>query len=371
MPSFEDMKKQKSPSVIGEQLKEMANMVMDETFSNSTTYRRGMIYDCTMKELQEMEFRFVKTKTYTIEKDQVEYWVQFRPGVNPEITFDTSEDQKHRLGYYIDVLDDNTKVFEKWLIVGKDTSEFDRYNVLKCNWEFEWLDKDRVYHKCLGCVRDRNSYNSGVWSDGYTTSVENQTAFIIPTNEETRGIDYGMRFMITDNPQHPKTYEITKLMDTFPLGTTKVVLSQVHYNEHTDFFGVNEKFFRDTKTHMICDFYESSLRPLNPIKPLPLTTWRLSEVNEKLYVNGQPQTIQAIPSENTDVSCEWHVFIDGEDYTDKLEELNDYLNISIDKLDHTLTIAAINKDLAKYIISIKIYDVDKTYYDFVEMEVAI
>ena len=51
-----------------------------------------------------------------------------------------------------------------------------------------------------------------------------------------------MRFMITDNPQHPKTYELTKLMDTFPLGTTKVVLSQVHYNEHTDFFGVNEKF---------------------------------------------------------------------------------------------------------------------------------
>ena len=160
MPSFEDMKKQYSPTVIGEQLKEMSNMVMNETFSNSTSYRKGMIYDCNMEEIQEIEFRFLKTKTYTIEKDAVEYMVQFRPGVNPEVDFDTSKDQKHRLGFYIDVKDENTKLVEKWLIVGKDNSEFDKYNVLKCNWWFEWLDKDRKYHKCLGCVRDRNNYNS-------------------------------------------------------------------------------------------------------------------------------------------------------------------------------------------------------------------
>ena len=98
MPSFEDMKKRYSPTVIGEQLKEMSNMVMDETFSNSTSYRVGKIYDCNMLEIQEMEFRFIKTKTYTIDKDAVEYWVQFRPGVNPEVDFDTSKDRKHRLG---------------------------------------------------------------------------------------------------------------------------------------------------------------------------------------------------------------------------------------------------------------------------------
>lgn len=167
MPSFEDMQKKYSYNTIGQQIKEMANMAMNETFSNSTTYREGMIYDCNMNELKKMEFRFVKTKTYTVEKDQVEYWVQFRPGVNPEIEFDTSHDQRHRLGYYIDICDDNSKMTEKWLIVGKDTSEFDRYNVLKCNWLFEWLDEDRVYRKCLGCVRDRNSYNSGVARRSY------------------------------------------------------------------------------------------------------------------------------------------------------------------------------------------------------------
>ena len=162
MPSFEEMKKIYSSDTIGQQIKEVSNMVINETFSNTTTYRKGMIYDCNMNKLKEIEFKFQKTKTYTIEKDQVEYFVTFRPGVNPEVDFDNSKDQKHRLGYYIDILDDNTNNYDKWLIVGKDTSEFDKYNVLKCNWLFEWLDEDRVYRKCLGCVRDRNSYNSGI-----------------------------------------------------------------------------------------------------------------------------------------------------------------------------------------------------------------
>ena len=370
MPSFEDMKRKHSPAAIGHQLKEMANMVMDETFSNSTTYRNGMIYDCNMNEIEKLDFRFVKTKTYTIEKDQVEYWVQFRPGVNPEIEYDTSKDQKHRLGYYIDIFDDNSKMIEKWLIVGKDTSEFDRYNVLKCNWVFEWLDENRVYRRCLGCVRDRNSYNSGVWSDGFTTSVENQTMFIVPTNDITMALDYGDRFMITDNTIHPKTYEITNMMDTFPLGTTKVILKQCHYNEHTDLCGIDERFFGDEEVHMVCNYYESTLRP-SPNKLFSPISWSLSDVNDKLYVHGQPQVIHAVSNEETDTPCEWHISLDGEDYTDKLEELKEYLDISIDNINNTFTIAAINKDLANYVVTVKIYDVAKSYYDFVDMEVCI
>lgn len=177
--------------------------------------------------------------------------------------------------------------------------------------------------------------------------------------------------MITDNPKHPKTYEVTKLMDTFPLGATKVILTQSHYNEHTDFCDVDEEFFEDRDTHMICDFYKSSIEPTNPNKPIIHTKWKLEKVNEKLYVHGQPQIIQAIPDVETDSTCEWHIFVDGEDYTNKIDELYNYLEISIDDTNHTFTIAAINKDLAKYIISVKIYDSARTYYDFVEMEVVI
>ncbi len=374
MPSFEEMQRYYSSTTIGEQLKESSDLVTNETFSNSTTYRKGKIYDCNMNEIQEIEFKFLKTKTYTIEQNQVEYMIQFRPGVNPEIDFDTSNDQKHRLGYYIDIKDNNSKLVEKWLIVGKDVGEFTKYNALKCNWLLEWLDKDRQYKKCLVCVRDRNNYNSGVWSDGFTTSIENQTAFIAPTNDDIRGIDYDKRFMITDNTQYPKTYSITKAMDTFPLGITKFTLSQSHYNEHTDFCGIEEDFFGDEKLHMICNYYKSNLKPINNTEDLLNTasiTWKLSNVNDKLYVNGQPQIIKATPSITTSTLCEWHLFIDGEDYTNRLIELESYLDIEFDEYNNTLSIAAINKDIAKYIITVKIYDDARTYYDFVEMEVAI
>lgn len=182
--------------------------------------------------------------------------------------------------------------------------------------------------------------------------------------------------MITDNPLYPKTYEVTKTMDSFPIGTTKVTLIQSHYNEHVDLCGIEENYFEDKETHMICDFYESKILPSLPNKEeidnvSQNIIWKLSEVNDKLYVNGQPQIIKAIPNHTTKKKCEWHIFVDGVDYTDKLNELENYLIIEKDELDNILTITAINKDLAKYIISIKVYDKAKTYYDFVEMEVCI
>lgn len=196
--------------------------------------------------------------------------------------------------------------------------------------------------------------------------------FIVPTNNEIMALDYGKRFMITDNTIHPKVYEITKMMDTFPVGMTKVVLKQCHYNEHIDLCGSDVDFFGDEDIHMICNYYESTLRP-SPNKLFSPISWTLSDVNDKLYVHGQPQVIRAIPSEylNTGESCEWHILLDGEDYTKKLEELKDYLEVNIDTQNNTCTIAAINKDLVNYIVTVKVYDNDKSYYDFVDMEVCI
>ena len=403
MPSFEDMKK-RYPSgfagTLGQQIKEMSNMVFDETFSNNTTYRKGMIYDKNMNELEEMEFKFIKTKTFTVDKDLVEYWVQFKTGINPEIMFDKSEDQRHRMGYYIDVWDDNSKEIKKWLIVSKDQSEFDRYLVLECNWLFEWLDHDRVYHKCLGCLRNQNSYNSGIWASDFSTQVEDQMKFIVPANDETKTIDYNIRFMLSDNDLIPKTYEISKVLDTFPIGTIQCTLAQTLYNKHTDFCGRDFGYFGDNNIHRVCDFTQSIIQPDKDVSTgeVPqFTKWKLSGSNEELYVYGYPQVITATPEKETTSVPKWKIFIDNEDVIYKLDSdytgsetdtfidnylkyksgeaesyyLQDYFNISINDDKHTFTIAAINNDMVNYIIKIVIYD-EKTnkVYDFVEMEVV-
>lgn len=391
MLTFESMKKRSSSTHIGAQLREMSEMVMNETFSNDTGYRKGKLYDANMKVIDELEFKFQKVKTYTMSKDQVEYHVQFRPGVNPEIDYPSADynsyiNKKYRFNYYIDIYDDDTRQYDKWLIVGKDTAEFDKYLVLKCNWTFEWIDHSGTYHSCLGCVRDRNSYNSGVWSDGFTTSVENQSMFIVPMNESTITLDYNIRIMITDNFLYPKVYEVTKVTDTLPAGCIKTVLKQVHHNQHTDLCGVDKEhiFFDDDKIHMVADFYKSKIEPINDSyehefckhdEEIELDnfkvdeTWKLSEVNEFLYVNGQPQTIEANCGLN-DAICKWHIFVDNEDYTNKKNELSGYLDIN--ENNNTFTITAINKVMANYIIKIGAGSEKNIYYDdFVEMEVRI
>ena len=233
-------------------------------------------------------------------------------------------------------------------------------------------------------------------------------SIIVPTNEDTKTINYNIRMMLTDNLNYPKTYEISKILDTFPFGIMKCTLAQCHYNEHTDLCGKVEEEgnpLNDGKVHMICDYYKSSLKPSNGEDENKfdddglVAKWQLSEAFDKLYVNGQPQTIKAIPDISSRNVCEWHIFIDNEERISRLDSsysgdptdtfisnyyafkndkngtiekyyLQDYFNISVDDENNTFTIAAINKDMIGYIIKIAIYDADRSYYDFVEMEVV-
>lgn len=65
------------------------------------------------------------------------------------------------MGTYVDIPDD-TGTYNRWLIVGRsDEPQFVKYNILKCNWTFKWIVEGILY-ECLGVLRARNSYNSGL-----------------------------------------------------------------------------------------------------------------------------------------------------------------------------------------------------------------
>lgn len=369
---------------LGEIKKKQSDMLMDATFDRDPTYKKGMLYNANLEPLEIVEFKFQKAQVYTINKDQVEYFVQFKTDYHPEKkhntgskTFRLYDDDKERLSYYLDIPDDDGDVY-KWLIVGRNNDNaFVRYNVLQCNNVFEWMI-DRKYYSCLGVVRSRNSYNSGVWSDGFSTSIENQTQFFVPTNDITRLIDYDIRFMITDNPIHPKTYEVSKIEDTFPLGLLKVTLVQDHYNSHTDVCKIFDEpdtipELLDGKMHMICNYYKSSLPTISGeadmIQNYVPSKWYLSDVGKKLYINGTPQTIYAMNDNNAaDFDNQWQIALDGEIY--QLEDYKDYLEIIKDETTNSISIRAINKVLAGYILRVSIGSKTGLYYDFVEMEVV-
>lgn len=188
---------------------------MDATFKRDPAYRIAKI------DGEDIEIKFLIHNLYSIASDSIDYHVQFRPGVH------------YPLGTYIDIPDD-TGTYKRWLIVGRnDNPTFVRYNVLKCNWTFKWIYEGKI-HSVLGCIRSRNSYNSGVWTDYYITSVENQISFWIPTDDNTNTIDYDQRFLITQNKLHPVAWSVSKREDVIPIGITKITCKQDKYNPMED-----------------------------------------------------------------------------------------------------------------------------------------
>lgn len=379
---------------VGSRLKINSSIIEDVTFSNNVNYKKGMLYDWDMNELEEVDFKLEKHRTNVAEEREIEYFIRFRPGYNPEYKFKNrfyKQDGKERLGFYIDVPDYDKGTVTKWILAGKDDKEiFDRYNVFKCNWCFEWVDRNNVYHSCVGVLRDYNdSTAKGVNNSLMESSqVEGANSFLMPTNKDTSTINPGTRFMVSDGLDRPQTYEVIKIRDTSPAGTTKIYTRQCLYDSHNDVYGdvnklSNYNFVFDTPLddlpegfggnyHMICDCVrEIEVLPESANddvhSEMVKSEWKLSTPNKFLYINGQPETITATSYGAMSDLCEWHFFLDGIEYS--MSDLSQYFEITVK--DNVLSIRAIDKVLANYVLQIAVYDELETYYDSVEMEVSI
>lgn len=130
-------------SHMGEALKKQSDVIMDRTFKNDTNYRLCYI------DGEPVDAKYITYTYYSLSGDSVDYHLQFRPGVH------------YSMGKYVDIPDD-TGNYNRWLIVGRsDEPQFVKYNILKCNWTFKWIAGEVIY-ECLGVLRQRSSYNSGL-----------------------------------------------------------------------------------------------------------------------------------------------------------------------------------------------------------------
>ena len=370
---------------LGAKLVEDSNIIEDKLFSTDQNFRTGMLYDWDMNELEMVDFKFEKPKTYNAGNVEVEYMIHFRPNYNPEYKYKDlyyKKDGKQRVGFYIDVPDRSKNIIEKWLIVGKDDRVvFDRYNAYKCNWCFEWIN-DGKYYTAVGCVRDSISYSIQIEKNQLGgTTVGGDLTILLPSSQVVGNLKLGTRFIISDSLSNPRTYEVIRLEDTFSLGVTQAFVQRCLYNSHTDVCGiVNDMNYHEFcfdlplkdlpeeyggKYHMICDCLKSKGLPQE--EPPIDTEWRLESKDKYIYVNGQPVTIKAIPSNEFFYPCEWHIFIDNVEYFPA--DLFNYFDITME--DEYLTIKAINKVMVNYIVKVAIFDDKQTYYDAVEMEVRI
>lgn len=344
-------------------LKKTGDILMNVNFDHDENYKRAILYDWDLKKLEEVDIKFQYSQKYSINKDQVEYLVQFRPLFHPEIKYRHS-DNIERLGFFLDIPDDTGRM-NKWLLLGRnDEDQFVRYNALKCNWNFKFM-VDGVIYEQLGVLRDRNNYNSGVWSDGFVTSVENQAQFIVPTNRKTELIDYDMRFMLSDNAIHPIVYSVTKRTDTFPLGINKITLSQGHFDKE-----------KDNPILKICDYYSSKIKPKEDLKR-PESNNKVSKMELKytgnqpvLVIGGTYRTITAITYDDllTPVDApigSWLFYLNKKPVT--INEL--LINYDIEIKDNQLQIKAHKTyEIIGDVLGFQ-YSVDDIHKAFLEFEV--
>jgi hypothetical protein len=184
---------------------------------------------------------------HNITGDEIAYLLQFRledMRTNPNI----------KVGSYVQITNEMDEP-EWWLIVHyDDRNQFRQFSILKCTWTYKWISGisgKRVVYQCLGAPRKQNSYNSGVWLDYTTQTVENQEVLWLPTNNDTRTIVYDTKFLKSSAGRYPPLrWTITKIEDTAVDGISKFTLAQ-------DFFDSA----KDNAELMIANYYDSYVEP--------------------------------------------------------------------------------------------------------------
>ena len=242
--------------------KTQSNNVINNTFTNDPNYKKVYILTKDGWKFEDAKYQFHTAKS--ILRDDVDYYLQFRPGVH------------YSIGCYVIIPDDTSpkinltkdelsnpfnqpveKRTQWWMIVGRDNANaFVRYNVLPCNWNFQWIWNNKIC-SCYGAIRSANSYTSGKWLDDFSASLDNIINAWLPDiyhvysdnyadlgMDDSRTIMHDQRFMLSNNDLDPKVYQVTKITDLSPQGIIKLTVKQDEYNAT-----------RDNIDLKICDFY--------------------------------------------------------------------------------------------------------------------
>ena len=184
---------------------------------------------------------------HNITGDEVAYLLQFR-------LEDIKNNPDIKTGSYVQINNELDEP-EWWLIVHQDDrTQFRQFSILKCTWTYKWVSriggKRRIY-ECLGAPRKQNSYNSGVWLDYTTQTVENQEVVWLPTNDDTRTIQYDTNFLKSFPGRYPALkWSISKIEDTAINGISKFTMTQEMFDPA-----------RDNADLMIADYWESAVEP--------------------------------------------------------------------------------------------------------------
>ncbi len=179
--------KSNNAQTMGQALKNDSDYLMESTWWNDPQAKKAYIYDYFHDDQPErargmtyenttktpIDVKFIVKSYQSIDKDQVEFYLQFRPSQKFDFEqgddlyyFETDCRQKYKvefpIGLYVD-LPDSRGVYEKWIIVDKEyANQFQKFLILPCDYQLMWIEKrgkDRIKRKMWSILRNQSSYN--------------------------------------------------------------------------------------------------------------------------------------------------------------------------------------------------------------------
>ena len=246
--------------------KNQSDAIMNNSFTADAQYKR--VYILTKDGWKWEDAKYQRHAKLSILKDAVDYYLQFRPKVHYPIGSyvfvpdDTDFDiniSGHELDNPLSLPDE--RITQLWFIVGRDDANaFVRYNILKCNWKFQWIYDNKLY-KCWGSNRSANSYTSGRWDDQYTSFFER---FFIPKWKMIKHFVRLQKFVSEVCPDILISVGQSEKYILPLLYGTRVLVREVHFNStyRYDTYGnswirrLKAKVFSLLDFRLLCKMYD-------------------------------------------------------------------------------------------------------------------
>lgn len=354
--------KNNGAKTIGQIHKENSDFVMLETWDNDIQSKVCYIYDYfhdNEKDKKDhmtyenttktrIDAKFIVKAYQSLDKDQVEYYLQFKPNQPTEFSegdelyyFEKDYRNKYHnedfVGLYCDIPDDKG-IYRKWLIARKEiANQFVKYLVIPCNFELMWIERngqERIKRRMWSALKMQSSYNSGIWRDYNFASQENQNKCWLPLNTITEKIWYtsdntqNMRVLVGAYTENPIAWIISKVENANNLGIQQLTLYQDFFDQHRDYIE------RDENGNIIglwANYYDSDIAPTDPTKPTPTPSSNYGTITAStstIKIGGSYKTLSAtvfdengtdITDTYSDADFEWHCSIDGEDLTENTD----------------------------------------------------
>ena len=375
MPSLQTARrvanaKNNGAKTIGQIYKEQSDELMEWTWDNDIQskvcyiydYFRddqpdknvGMTYDHTTK--TRIDAKFIVKSYQSIDKDQVEYYIQFKPSQKTRFEegdelyyFETDYRRKYGvqdfpIGLMIDIADD-TGLYHKWLICSKEpANQFVKYLVLPCDYFLHWIERDgqNIYKRSMWCVqRQQSSYTIGTYRDRYFEHPDNQTKIWLGLNSITEKFWYNddrektMRLIVSAPTENPIVWSVTKCENFKPIGIQKLTLYQDYYDPNTDYL---EKDDNGNIIAMYADYYDFTIEPTDPDIPshTPSTIYgKITASTSTIKVGGSYKTLtlklfdssgEDITSNYSSATFDWSCSTTEEDKTKNLTDVVAWLN---------------------------------------------